>query len=240
MELVCKTVARYAAIEKLYFRQPSSVDKMLEDSIIATYASILRFLSKCRRYFDLGLTRRFARSITQLQDSVNKRLKGIAENDKRVSELTMIVDAERSQLTHAQQLSARNELDHLVHDLRDLRTESTDSTSKLEVLLMSFKEPLVRITEQTSTLSRSLVNDKVKSQMKKERLNILLWLSNVQYRKHHQNISKGLLEGTGSWLFGKPQFIEWRNSSVSSVLWLHGIRRSSLSCLIGRLFIGIE
>ncbi len=220
MEVVCKTVARYAAIEKLYVRQPSSVDKMLEDSIITTYASILRFLSKCRRHFDLGLTQRIARSITQLpEDSVNKHLKRIAENDKRVSELTMIVDAERSK-------SARNDLDHLVHNLRVLRTESTDSISRLETLLMSFKEALVRIAEQNQT--------------KEERLRILLWLSNVKNKKHHESLSKGLLEGTGRWLFGKPQFIEWRNSSVSSVLWLHGIRRFSLPCLIGRLLIGIE
>lgn len=31
LEVVCKTVARYAAIEKLYFRQSSLVDKMLEE-----------------------------------------------------------------------------------------------------------------------------------------------------------------------------------------------------------------
>ena len=54
--------------------------------------------------------------------------------------------------------------------------------------------------------------------MKEERLRILLWLSNVQYTKHHQSLSKGLLEGIGSWLLRKPQFLEWRNSSVSSVL----------------------
>lgn len=60
---ICKTVARYAAIEKLYFRQSSSVDKMLEDSIVATYASILRSFFKCRRHFDLGLARRIARYV---------------------------------------------------------------------------------------------------------------------------------------------------------------------------------
>ena len=241
LELVCKTVARYAAIEKLYFRQPSSVDKMLEDSIIATYASILRFLSKCRRHFDLGLTQRVARSITQLpEDSVNKHLKRIAENDQRVLKLIKIVDAERLHLTSAQQLSMTNGIDRLANGLQELRIVSTDSTSKLEALLMSFREPLVRIAEQASTLSGSLVHDKIESQMKKERLSILQWLSNVQYKKHHQNISKGLLGGTGSWLLGKPEYVEWRNSSVSSVLWLHGIRRYSLTCFVRRSLSGIK
>ena len=241
MEATCKTVARYAAIEKLYFRQPSSVDKMLEDSIIATYASILRFLSKCRRHFDQGLAQRVARSITQLPEtSVNKHLNRIAESDMKVSELTKIVNAERVQLTSSRQLSMTNDIDSLADGLQELRIVSTDSTSKLEALLTSFKEPLVRIAEQASTLSGSLVHDKIESQMKKERLSILLWLSNVQYRKHHQNISKGLLEGTGSWLLGKPQYIEWRNSSVSSVLWLHGIRRCSLTCFVRQSLSGIK
>lgn len=136
LEVVCKTVARYAAIEKLYFRESSSLDSTLEDSIIATYASILRFLSKCRRHFDWGLAQRVVRSITQLPETaVNKHLDRIAENDKKVSELTRIIDAERSHLTHAQQVSARDGIDHLVHDLGELRMESMDSASMLEVLL---------------------------------------------------------------------------------------------------------
>lgn len=227
LEVVCKTVARYAAIEKLYFRQPSSVDSMLEDSFIATYASILRFLFKCRRHFDPGLARRVARGITQLPEtSVNKHLDRIAENDKRVSELTRIVDAERSQLTRTRQVSAGDGIDHLVRDLGELRMESTDSASKLEALLTYFKEPIIRTMNLVSNLSEILVErSRNESQLKEERLAILKWLSDVQYKKHHQTLSKGLLEGTGSWLLNKPQFLKWRDSSVSSVLWLHGIRR---------------
>lgn len=121
LEAVCRTVTRYAAIERIYLGEPSSIDKMLEDSIIATYASILRFLSKCRKYFDLPRAQRVARSITQLpENSATKHLERIAENDKRVSELTGIFDAERSQLVHTQQLSAKEEFDDLVHDLGEL------------------------------------------------------------------------------------------------------------------------
>lgn len=116
---------------------------MLEDSIIATCASILRFLSKCRRHFDLELTPRVARSVTQLpESSVNKHLDRIAENDSRVAELTRIVDAERFQLTRTQQLSAREAINHIVRDLGELRTESTDSASKLKHYSYRSKNPL--------------------------------------------------------------------------------------------------
>lgn len=232
MEAVCKTIARYAAIENLYLRQQSSVENLLECSVIATYTSILRFLFKCRKHFDLGLTQRVARSIIQLPEkSVTKHLDRIANNDNEVSDLTKIVDAEQSQLHGAQQLSTTKNVENLANGLQELRNESTASASKLEALLISFREPLIRTVEQASALSVSLTHS-TESQKKEERFGILLWLSNLQYKKHQQSLCKGLLKGTGSWLFGKAEYIEWRNSSVSSVLWLHGIRRCSIRCVV--------
>jgi hypothetical protein len=205
LEATCKIVARYAAIESLYLRQPSSVENLLKDAIVATYTSILRFLSKCRRHFDLGFAQRLVRSITQLPETtVQNHLDRIANNDAKVLELTRIVDADQSQLTGTRQLSMTNDIDSLSNDLHALRTESTDSASKLEELLTSFQDPLVRTVEQVSALSKSLVDSRSASQLKEERLEILQWLSAVQYKKHHQTVSKGLLEGTGLWLLKKP------------------------------------
>ena len=213
LEVVSRIVAHYAVIEKLYLRQPSSVDKLLEDSITATYASILRFLSKCRRHFDRRLAQRLASSVLQLPEaSVRKHLDKIAQNDRRVKELTSTIDAER-----------------LVHGFGELRMESTDSASKLEALLKNFNEPIIRIMNQVLALSNRLFDMSNESQLKRDRTAILKWLSDVQYRKHHQTLSKGLLEGTGTWLLNKCEYVEWRNSSVSSVLWLHGIREFSTS-----------
>ena len=174
LEIVCKIVARCSAIEKLYLRQPLSVNNMLEESIVATYASILRFLSKCHKYFELGLTRRVAKSIIQLPEtSVNKHLDRIARNDRRVSELTKVVDAERSLLTYTGQLSVRGGIDQLVDDLGWLRMESTRSASKLAALLTDFKEPIIRTMNQVSTVSERLIEIRNESQLKEERLAIL-------------------------------------------------------------------
>lgn len=54
---------------------------------------------------------------------------------------------------------------------------------------------------------------------------ILSWLSEIEYIKHHWNALEGILDGTGHWLLGKREFREWRTSKVSSILWLHGIRK---------------
>lgn len=58
-----------------------------------------------------------------------------------------------------------------------------------------------------------------------ERTKILKWMSRVEYAKHHLNAKEGCVEGTGEWLLQKEEFLEWQNSSTSSILWLRGIRK---------------
>ena len=233
MEEVCKIIARYHVIESLYLRQSACVGDLLEKAIIALYASILVFFSKCRKYFDLGLAQRLARGVTQVPEQlIGKYLEKIAVNDRNVNELTRIIDAERTQLSASRQSTMSDRIDHLGNEIGTLQIGSRESASRLETLLASFHNPLIRTVERISTLTESLAHSTTESQMKEERLEILLWLSNIPYKKHHHSLSKGLLEGTGSWLLEKPQFVDWRNSSVSSVLWLHGIRTSSSSRLV--------
>ena len=240
LEVVCKTLARYAAIERIYLHQPGSAGSELEKSIISLYASILVFFSKCRKMYDLGFAQRLARSVTQGSEQItSKYLDKIAVNDRNVQEMTRVVDAEQAQLSRAQQSPVSGKIDSLGGEIETLQIGLRESTSKLETVLASFQDPLVRTVDRISTLAESLVSGRIESQMEEERIEILKWLSNVQYKKHHQTISKGLLEGTGSWLLEKPQCLEWRNSSVSSVLWLHGIRKSSIKYFGWRSLSGV-
>lgn len=62
-----------------------------------------------------------------------------------------------------------------------------------------------------------------------ERTEIILWLSRIPYRKHHERAKEGRLDNTGDWLVKKKVFKEWQGSSTSKILWLHGIRKSSVS-----------
>lgn len=52
---------------------------------------------------------------------------------------------------------------------------------------------------------------------------MLRWLSTVPYREHHAALYGDILPGTGNWLFRKPEYQRWQQSSDSSILWLHGI-----------------
>lgn len=57
-----------------------------------------------------------------------------------------------------------------------------------------------------------------------ERKDVFLWMSEIEYREHHQDLSKDVLPNSGQWLLNSREYIEWGQSSVSSILWLHGIR----------------
>lgn len=56
-------------------------------------------------------------------------------------------------------------------------------------------------------------------------MKILEWLSKIEYIKHHRNALDGILKDTGGWLVNRQEFRQWQSCNVSSILWLHGIRR---------------
>lgn len=66
----------------------------------------------------------------------------------------------------------------------------------------------------------------------KERVEVLLWLSSIAYRKHHKSMCADILPGSCTWLQSHTVFRKWINDSVSSVLWLHGIPGSGKSKLV--------
>ncbi|KAI5836799.1 hypothetical protein DFP73DRAFT_345177 [Morchella snyderi] len=62
-------------------------------------------------------------------------------------------------------------------------------------------------------------------------LNILAWLSTVEYENHHILSQRRRQEGTGTWLFGNDTFLKWKDSEANSILWIHGIPGSGKTIL---------
>jgi hypothetical protein len=54
------------------------------------------------------------------------------------------------------------------------------------------------------------------------------WLSNTPYEKHHRHNSKSRSEGSGEWLLQTTKFKNWKTRPESDILWLRGLRMSSL------------
>jgi len=95
---------------------------------------------------------------------------------------------------------------------------------KLKAILTDLDRPISRMAEQLSDLHDSLLES--------DRLKVFQWLSTTQYVKHHRSAVKMCLAGSGDWMFRKPLYMEWRKSSVSSILWLHGIPGSGKTVLV--------
>jgi hypothetical protein len=85
--------------------------------------------------------------------------------------------------------------------------------SKLQAILT---EQLVRVYGSVTNMSDHLNEG--------QRCDVLRWICNIPYRTDHQNACSGRIPGTGQWLLSHPIFKEWRESSASMILWLHGIR----------------
>ncbi|KAI5811986.1 hypothetical protein BZA77DRAFT_347362 [Pyronema omphalodes] len=56
-----------------------------------------------------------------------------------------------------------------------------------------------------------------------DRSAMLQWISAIPYISHHNRISEERLEGTGEWLFERPEYEGWMSSSESKLLLLRGI-----------------
>jgi len=73
------------------------------------------------------------------------------------------------------------------------------------------------------------------------RSQILEWISTISYTSHHERISEGRLDGTCEWILARSEYRNWRDSSVSKLLLLRGIRKLAYlyimhSCLTNSLF----
>ena len=97
----------------------------------------------------------------------------------------------------------------------------------LEGILLALNQPITRITSQLDDLQ-----DHLNSEKRKE---VFRWMSKIEYKSHHEDLSKGLLPNSGQWLLDHKLFIEWGQSSVSSILWLHGIPGSGKTRLVSRI-----
>lgn len=93
----------------------------------------------------------------------------------------------------------------------------------IENVLKSLELPMARFMEQTALFSKTLQKDKYHS--------ILRWLSAVPYTQHQQTHDDQRVPGTGQWLLEHPQYLQWKRSSVSSILLLHGTLGSGKTML---------
>ena len=94
-------------------------------------------------------------------------------------------------------------------------------SANLESIKDDFECKLLKSTSESQLMSLSI----------KENGSSTLDISRP-YIQYHEQAKREVLQGTGQWLLSDPVFKRWKNESVSSILWLHGIPGSGKSKLV--------
>jgi hypothetical protein len=100
------------------------------------------------------------------------------------------------------------------------RTTHGEHAKQLQSLLADLRAPLLRVDSGVETLL-----DRADEH---ERFEALQWVSNIPYGSNHIAAREGRTENTAEWILRHPTYRDWRASSASTILWLHGIRTSDL------------
>jgi hypothetical protein len=87
----------------------------------------------------------------------------------------------------------------------------------LERLLGDLTAPIFRTDRQVAKLWERLEDSR--------RIKILTWASSIPYEDNHYTARQEHVDSTGEWLLKHEMYREWRGSSASMILWLHGIRK---------------
>lgn len=106
---------------------------------------------------------------------------------------------------------------------RTERAKMDERGERFKQLLVDLREPIMRVDSRVAALfSRS---------NETESCNILTWISSIPHKKNHLTARGGRTNGTGKWLLTNARYQDWRRSSSSTILWLHGIRRCLMHIL---------
>lgn len=205
-EKVTYLVSRCKIYETLYnpgansgqaLANPGQALANLRAALVELYATILRFLASANRQYNKNTASRAIYAVLN-PDAVRQFIQSCQSLEERVD-----IEAGNCERTYS----------HAAH------TELGKDIEGLKELLKKMQEPIVRVDDQVAALwDRS---------NRSEQSEILRWTSDVRYEENHKTVREGWTAGTGQWLLKHEKYCQWRKSSASMILWLHGIRKWS-------------
>jgi hypothetical protein len=205
LDKILYLIDRCRIYEILYVRRPQPTDpaetivfKTFTSALVELYAIILKFLAKANKFLEKGTAQRGLAAFFNPTD--------VADLEKKCDSSEERVEREAGNCerycTRLAQTDETKKLTKLLHDL-----ESQNS------LLVDVKGTVEAIWNQTT---------------KDERIKILYWTSNIEFHKIHVTACEGRTPDTGDWILKHKEFDKWSSADESMILWLHGIRKSSL------------
>jgi hypothetical protein len=135
-----------------------------------------------------------------VKSTAKRAAHALFKND--VSDLLMEVDKLEEQVDHETQICEYS--------------RSQEADAETQRLLGILREPILRTDHNVLSLLERVE--------KRERLEILDWMSKVLYGANHETVAGQRTTDTCEWLLNHRRFREWHESSASIVLWLAGNR----------------
>lgn len=105
----------------------------------------------------------------------------------------------------------------------DMQIDTAKRVAAMNALLTSLNEPIKRLVDHSSISVQAVQGS--------QRLQLLHWLSPVPFSSHHKRHSGSRIPASGQWLLGHDRYLNWRNTSSSSMFLLHGIVGSGKTSL---------
>ena len=105
----------------------------------------------------------------------------------------------------------------------DIQTDTAKEVASMSAFLTSLSEPIKRLVDHSYICTRSIEEN--------QHLELLNWLSSVPFSSHHKRHSQSRIPGSGQWLMDHNRYLDWRNTSSSSIFLLHGIIGSGKTSL---------
>lgn len=194
-------ISRCHIYEALYLREQFEQEwtpaiTNLTSALVTLYASLLSFLASAIRAYNQGIISRTLCAILSPAEVI-----GLLDKCQNLeNDLATEVDNCERICTRRVQATFDEQVQTLKHILVDLQT------------------PILRIDSRVASLCERLDSS--------ERQGMLEWISGICYEENHFFASQERTSGTGEWLLQHERYREWRTSSASMILWLHGDRES--------------
>ncbi|KAI9783442.1 MAG: hypothetical protein M1816_001366 [Peltula sp. TS41687] len=176
----------------------------LRSSLVKLYTAILRFLAKANQLLDKNTGRRAVYAF--LRPNI------VADFVKQCSELGEEVDTDARNCWQEYNVAILEQLGTAGH--------------QLQRYLEDLHQPVIRIDSKVANLWDI--------SHRSEQSDILRWISSIPFEENHITACKGRTADTGDWLLKRSEYIEWRSSSASTILWLHGIPGAGKTKLASR------
>jgi N-terminal domain of NWD NACHT-NTPase/AAA domain len=115
------------------------------------------------------------------------------------------------------QIAKADEEAHKLSSLVDSQVQQRMSlqVGNIHKIVETLQSPVCRLVEESKICAKKLVEA--------DFLKVLQWLSSVPYTQHHRRHSGARLPNSSKWLFRHRLYVDWKGSSSSSILLLHGI-----------------